>query len=169
MGFGQSNNNKEENNMIKNITIKSSKIVLSLVASTCIFTSVNASAGVYTDQLSKCLVESTSVKDRNQLVRWMFSAASKHHAVMEIVKVTPEMLEQSNKDMGELMNRLLTESCKTETAQALKFEGQATMEASFSVLGQVAGREMFSNPEVAAGMASLEQYIDSKAIEELMQ
>lgn len=142
------------------------KILAGLLATVCVFSS---NAGVYTDALSKCLVESTSVKDRNDLVRWMFSAASMHPAVKEIVNVTPEMLEKSNKRMGELMNNLLTVSCKKETGEALKFEGNSTMEASFAVLGQVAGREMFSNPDVAAGMASLEKYVDSEAIQKLSQ
>lgn len=128
-----------------------------------------AKAGAYTDQLSKCLVESTSVKDRAQLVRWMFSAAATHPAVQDLVNTTPEALEESNKNMGELLNRLLTISCQQEAKSALKYEGQATMEASFNVLGQVAGREMFSHPAVSAGMSALEKYIDSKAIQALTE
>lgn len=149
--------------------MKNGNLLLSIITTACIFTSVNSTAGVYTDELSKCLVESTSIKDRNQLVRWMFSAAAKHPAVKELVSVTPEILEQSNKNMGELMNRLLLDSCKKETKEALQFEGQSAMEASFSVLGEVAGREMFSNQAVVAGMASLNKYVDSKAIAKLIK
>lgn len=144
-------------------------LITSALFTLCFYNTTPATAGVYADQLSKCLVESTSVKDRNQLVRWMFSAAAKHPAVKDLVNVTPEVLEQSNKRMGELMNRLLTVMCKTEAKQALKFEGQSTMESSFNALGQVAGREMFSDPSVVEGMASLDKYIDTEAIEKLMQ
>ncbi|MBM7074092.1 hypothetical protein JQC92_18985 [Shewanella sp. 202IG2-18] len=127
------------------------------------------SAGPFTEQLSRCLVTSTSVGDRNDLVRWMFSAAAKHPAVKDLVNVTPEILENSNKKMGELMTRLLTVSCLKETKEALKYEGNATIEASFNALGQVAGKEMFSHPQVAEGMSNLEKYIDTETINKLIK
>ncbi len=69
--------------------------------------------------------------------------------------------------MGNLLMRLLTESCKKEAEKALEFEGDATMQASFQVLGQVAGRELFASPEVAEGMAGLEKYLDKDKLESL--
>ena len=33
---------------------------------------------------------------------------------------------------------------------ALQYEGASTLETSFMILGQVAGQELFSSPEVAA-------------------
>ncbi|MCH2056572.1 MAG: hypothetical protein MK214_08185 [Thalassotalea sp.] len=50
-------------------------ILATTIAAT--FTSFNSTAGVYTDDLSKYLVASTTVTDRNNLVRWMFAAAAK--------------------------------------------------------------------------------------------
>jgi hypothetical protein len=38
---------------------------------------------------------------------------------------------------------------------------------SFNVLGQVAGTELFSSPEVAKAMSGLEKYADSAKIEAL--
>lgn len=149
--------------------MKNGKILIGLMSVVCILKPIQAISGPYTDSLSKCLVESTTVKDRNQLVRWMFSAASKHPAVKELVDVTPEMLDKSNKNMGDLMNRLLLVTCKKETTQALKFEGNSTLEASFGVLGQVAGREMFSHPAVTEGLSSLSKYVDSDAVQKLNQ
>jgi hypothetical protein len=127
-----------------------------------------AFSGPYADQLARCLIESTTATDRQQLVRWMFSAASKHPAVQELVKVSDTALEDANKSMGILISRLLTDSCKSQTIAALKFEGNSTIESSFSVLGQVAGRELFSDPNVAQGMASIDKYIDSDAIQALI-
>jgi len=34
-------------------------------------------------------------------------------------------------------------------------------------LGQIAGKELFANPEVAAGMAHFEKYFDAKKLEYL--
>lgn len=128
---------------------------------------VAAFAGPYANELGKCLVESTSQRDRVDLVRWMFSAAALHPAVKPISTVSEEQLDDASRTTAALFMRLLTESCRSETEKALQFEGASTIETAFSVLGQVAGREMFSSPEVAAGLALLEQYVDSAELEAL--
>jgi len=126
-----------------------------------------ASAGVYTDELSKCLVESTSAEDRTALVKWVFTAASAHPAIRSLSTVTAEDLESANEVTGALFMKLLTESCKVQTQKAIRFEGPATIQLSFTVLGQVAGSELFSNPEVVKGMSGLEKHVDAKKIQEL--
>ena len=128
---------------------------------------VAAVAGPYANELGKCLVESTSQRDRVDLVRWMFSAAALHPAVKPISTVSEEQLDDASRTTAALFMRLLTESCRSETERALQFEGASTIETAFSVLGQVAGKEMFSSPEVAAGLALLEQYVDSAELEAL--
>ena len=124
-------------------------------------------AGVYTDELSKCLVESTSTADRTALVKWLFTAASAHPAIASLSSVTAADIDAANQVTGILFMKLLTESCKTQTQKALRFEGPATIQLSFTVLGQVAGAELFSNPVVAKNMAGLEKFVDSKKIEAL--
>lgn len=131
--------------------------------------SAAAVAGPYADELGKCLVESTSQRDRVDLVRWMFSAAALHPAVKPISSVTEEQLDDASRATAGLFMRLLTESCREETKAALQYEGTSTIETAFSVLGQVAGREMFSSPEVAAGLAVLEKYVDSEELEALAE
>jgi hypothetical protein len=121
-------------------------------------------AGPYTDALSKCLVDSTSKRDREDLVRWMFSAASLHPAVAPISVVSDEQLDSVNKVIADLVVRLLTETCRPETEEALLYEGKSTIEASFAVLGQVAGQELFSSVEVSAGLAGLEKHMDKEKL-----
>jgi hypothetical protein len=124
-------------------------------------------AGVYTDDLSKCLVESTSTDDRTALVKWIFTAASAHPAISSLSTATPADLDSANQVIGALFMKLLTESCKLQTQKALRFEGPATIQLSFTVLGQVAGAELFSDPAVTKGMAGLEKYIDSEKLDAL--
>lgn len=126
-----------------------------------------ARAGVYADDMARCLVEKTTPEDRVALVRWMFSAAAAHPAVAAIANVTPEQLDASNKAIAGLFTRLLTDSCREQTTKALKYEGPATLQLSFQVLGQVAGSELFSSPEVAQAMSGLEKYADNEKIEAL--
>lgn len=125
-------------------------------------------AGPDADALGRCLVESTSQRDRLNLVRWMFAAASLHPAVKEISSVSPEQLDASNKIIADLIVELLTESCRTETEAALQSEGTSTLETAFSVLGQVAGQELFASPEVSAGMAGLQEHLDAQKLQSLV-
>ena len=65
------------------------------------------------------------------------------------------------------MTTLLAERCKEQTKKAVKYEGPAAIQLGFQVLGQVAGSDLFSSPEVAKGMAGLEKYIDKQKLEML--
>lgn len=59
----------------------------------------------------------------------------------------------------------MTESCKAQTQQALKYEGAVALQVAFQLLGQVAARELFSDPAVAGGMADLEKHFDKQKLE----
>ena len=127
-----------------------------------------AEAGPYTDDLSKCMVQSTTANDRLGLVRWMFSAAATHPAVKSIVFVSEQQLDDANKTVAELFMKLLTVSCRQQTQRALKYEGIRALQSSGEVLGRIAGQELFSSPEVQAGMAGLDKYFDSEKLESLV-
>ena len=129
----------------------------------------SAFAGPYTNDLAKCLVESTSPGDRTDLVKWMFSAASAHPAVKSISNVSAKQLDKANKKTADLFMKLLTVSCRSETEKALKYEGKTTLQVSFQVLGQVAGKELFASPEVSAAMSGLERHLDEKRLQSLVQ
>ena len=126
-----------------------------------------AQAGPYSDDLAKCIVQATNTEDRALLVKWMFSAASLHPALRDISTVSSEQMDQANRSTGELFMRLLTESCREESKKAVKFEGPPALQASFTVLGQVAGMELFANPEVKAGLANFNRYFDEEKLKSL--
>jgi hypothetical protein len=124
-----------------------------------------ASAGIYGDDLGKCLVASTSAKDQTDLVRWLFSAAALHPDVASISAVAPAERTAMTEAVAELFQRLLTDSCRKEFAAAIQYEGAAVLESSFSVLGQVAMRSLMSHADVAKGLGELDAYIDKAALE----
>jgi hypothetical protein len=146
--------------------MKFGKTLLACVGTASIWTSM-AAAGPYSDDLAKCLVKSTTKEDRVSLIRWLFAAASRHPAVSSIAKVSAAQLDEANKTIGELTMKLLTDSCKAEAQKAIQYEGLATLQLSFQVLGQVAGQELFASPEVAAGMAGLQKYLDGNQLKAL--
>jgi hypothetical protein len=130
--------------------------------------SQSALAGPYSDEMAKCLVTSTSEADKNFLVKWMFAAAALHPAVKSISSVTDAQRNELNIKTAKLFERLLTESCKTQVQQAIKYEGQSTIESAFQVLGQVAARGLFSDPSVAGFIAQLGKHIDPKKMESVL-
>ena len=132
--------------------------VLTLVATA-------AHAGPFTDEMSKCLVRSTSEADKTLLIKWIFAAMATHPDVKSLSGVTPEMGEQLNKETGKLVMRLLTQSCKTETRQAVDFEGEDTFKASFGVLGQVAMQGLMANGEVSKYFSGFEKHLDAKELQ----
>lgn len=123
-----------------------------------------AYAGVYTDDLSKCLVSKTTPAQKSILVNWMFSAMARNPAVARFVSIPESERDAFDEDMAKLFESLLIDTCRSEAQAAVKNEGSQAIGAGFNVLGQVAGRELFANPEVASAMNDLDKYIDMTKI-----
>jgi len=124
-----------------------------------------AHAGLYSDDMAKCLVASTSQEDKVALVRWVFATAALHPKVASFVNVSAAQREKLNRDMGALVEKLLTETCRKQTQDAVKYEGALAVQQSFNVLGQVAMMELMSDKAVSEGVDAFAQYIDKKKLE----
>lgn len=145
---------------------RKSIVIITFVALAGVF-SASANAGVYGDDMAKCLVRSTTSHDRSELVKWIFAAAASNPEVKSMVSVTERQRTKLNKSIARLFERLLTDSCRKETQAAYKYEGKGTISSSFNLLGQVAGRELFSDPNVSKSVSGLTQYIDKKKMDDL--
>lgn len=128
-----------------------------------------AFSGEYTDNLSDCLLTATTEEDQLSLVKWMFTSMALHPAVQEIADVSLSDRERANREMAELIVELLSRRCYSETRLALQNEGSLALQTSFSVLGQVAATNLFSDPNVAAGLASLETYVSAEDLENRLE
>ena len=122
-------------------------------------------AGEYTDELSACLLGTTSEENKHSLVKWRFTAMALYPAVEEIAGVSRPAREHANREMAQLIIKLLSRACFNDTRLALKNEGSTALQTSFAALGQVAATNLLSDPNVAAGLASLETYIGAEDLE----
>ena len=120
----------------------------------------NASAGIYTDDLSRCLVKSSTATDRLSFVRWIFSAMTAAETVKAMSTVTPEERENASRETVTLMERLVLVDCRTETAMAIQYEGEAAIGTAFETLGKVAVTDLMGDPAVNAEMERLQTYMD---------
>lgn len=119
-----------------------------------------AVAGVFTDDLSKCLVSKSTDADKLMLARWIFSAISANNAIKDLTTVTPEQREASHKKAAALLDKLLTSDCRAEAVQAAKYEGAEAVGTSFGTLGEVAMKSLLNNSAVNHEMESAEKYFD---------
>jgi len=126
-------------------------------------------AGVYGDDLSKCLVSSTTDADKALLMKWIFSAIALNKEVSPYVNMPTDVRDKINVDAAGLYMRLLTDSCKSQAHQAFKYEGQAAIGSAFQLLGQVASQGIFGDPAVAAGMTDLTKHFDEKKLNQVLE
>ena len=134
-----------------------------------LFAAVPLSAGPYGDSLGKCLVSSTTSAQKTTLVRWMFSMMALHPEVKDSAAISAEERTAMSKNTALLFQNLLTESCRSQALEAFKYEGPGTIEASFSLLGQVAARELFAHPSVAEGIAEFAKFVDQEKMKDLVE
>lgn len=119
-----------------------------------------AAADIYADDLTRCLVRSTKVEDRVAFTRWMFAAMSANPAVADMSTVTPAQRTEANRQSALLIQRLLLDDCRSEAINALKYEGEATLQVAFETVGRVAMGDLMSHPDVAAQINGLNAFMD---------
>ena len=145
--------------------MKKSVALICAVCSVIAVSATDASAGPYADDMAKCLVRSTTPSEKNALVKWIFAAAALHPEVKGISAVTEAQREELSKSTGKLVERLLGESCRAETQDALKYEGPQVFQSAFTVLGQVASVGLFTDPSVSGYMSDFLKYVDKAKVE----
>lgn len=139
---------------------------LALLACTSTFCP-SARAGIYGDDLSKCLVKNTSAADKSALVQWMFFAMALNSNVASLTAIPESRRIEVDKSMASLLERLLADSCATETQAAVKYEGSNAIGESFKLLGQVATQEMMTDPAVAQGIGNFAKYLNKDRLEKV--
>ena len=127
-----------------------------------------AVAGVYSDDLGRCFVDSTSSDDRIELIRWMAFGFSSHPDLRPTVSVDEGARASTDRYVGELFTSLLVERCRAEAVEAVRYEGPLAIQASFQVLGQVASGDLMTNPEVQGSMMGFMGHADNAAIQSLL-
>ncbi|MBW8848788.1 MAG: hypothetical protein JF607_27990 [Burkholderiales bacterium] len=121
---------------------------------------MSAHAGPKADALAACLGDNTTGKDRKDLARWMFVAMAAHPEIKELSKASEAARDEADQIMGRLVTTLLAERCPAQTREVMQQEGTAGMFNAFRVLGELAMKELMSNPEVSKSLGSYERYLD---------
>jgi hypothetical protein len=119
-----------------------------------------AAAGIYADDLTRCLVSATSTEDRQGFVRWMFAAMAVHPNVAGMSNVTDEQRNDAQRETAAMLQRLVLTDCRSEATNAMRYEGEIVLQQSFEMVGRVAMQDMMSNPAVSAEFDRLGEFLD---------
>lgn len=126
-----------------------------------------ASAGPFIDKLAICLVKSATDADKTVLMRWIFSAMASHPNVGDLGNISNAQGDKHNKEVADLFTTLVTDRCRVETKDAVKYEGENAISASFEVLGKVAMQGLMEDPAVSKYMGGVDANLDVKKLEEV--
>ncbi len=126
-----------------------------------------ARAGVYSNDLGKCLVAKSSDGDKAALVRWIFISISSTPAISDLVRISDQQRTENSKAVGALLGRLLTVDCRKEAVLGLKYETNSAIETSFGILGEASMSNLMTGPSVIAGLSAPMKYLDTKALDGL--
>jgi hypothetical protein len=141
--------------------------LIGALAATLLCASELAAAGPFADDMARCMVSSTSAEDRTVFVKWIFSIITLHPDLTAMSTVTAKQREDISRKAGAMLERLLLDSCRSQTQQAIQNEGPETIKYAFQVLGQVASRGLLSEPHVLAGAKDLGKYVDEERLKAL--
>ncbi len=119
-----------------------------------------ASAGPTVDQLSDCLVKSTTATDKTAVLQWTFVALSVHPDLKTYSNVTDEQRTQLDKKLAQTLQRILVEQCSAQAKAVIQAEGLQAVGDSFQELGSITGEEILKNPEVKQQLKGVVRYLD---------
>ena len=125
-----------------------------------------------TDSVAKagvCLTDHTTGRDRKELVKWMFLAMSKHPEIKALSASNSDDDARSNKIVGALFTRLMSEDCADEISQMLAEHGPGSISKAFEMLGAMAMSELMTDAQVSAAFGELNKYTDQAKISAAIQ
>src|SRR5690554_2128115 len=107
-----------------------------------------STAGPTVDQLSQCLVKSTTAADKTTVLQWTFSALAAHPDLKQYSNVSDAQKTQLDKNLAQVLQRILVEQCSAQTKAVIQAEGMQAVGESFQELGSITGDEILKKPEI---------------------
>lgn len=140
---------------------KVSRVACAIVIALGVFGATQtATAGPTVDQLSQCLVKSTTATDKSAVLQWTFVALSTHPDLKSFSNVTEDQKTQLDQKFAQVLQRILVDQCAEQTKAVIKAEGMQAVGDSFQQLGRTTGDEILKNPEVKQQLKGVIRYLD---------
>lgn len=147
---------------MKKILLTASIFVTSLLPS-------YVSASHEAQQLAVCLTNSLNGKERKNLAKWIYLGMSTHSIIKPFSNVTEQDIDETNRYVGALVTRLLTEDCPKQAKVAIEVGGQEAMENAFGIVGEVAMQELMTEPSVGNALGAFDKYLNQDKFDKAFQ
>jgi len=121
-----------------------------------IMTQANQSA----NNLGICLTDSMNGKERKNLAKWIYLGMSAHSMIKPYSNISTKDIDDSNKYVGTLITRLMTEDCPKQASIAFEEGGSSAFEFAFGIVGKVAMQELMTESSVSQSLGAFEKYLD---------
>lgn len=131
-----------------------------LISATLLSATQVAIAGPTVNQLSDCLMKSTTVTDKTTVLQWTFVALGNHPDLKAFSNVTASQKEALDKNLATVLQRILVEQCSAQTKAVIQAEGLQAVGDSFQALGKTTGEEILKNPEINNQLKGVLRYVD---------
>lgn len=119
--------------------------------------------------LGVCLTDSLTGKERKKLAKWIYFGLSTHSTIKPFSTVSQKDMEESDKYVGALITRLLTEDCPAQSKAAYEKGGSGAFEYAFGIVGQVAMQEIMAESNVSNALQSFEKYLDQEKFNQVFK
>ena len=144
------------------------RLAAPLVCAALLIVAQPALASPQGDALAQCLIRTTTPADKVGLIQWIFSTMSLNPQVKPLASISADNRTRINRDTAALFQQLLTKRCVKEAREAIQRDGKSAVSQAFNQLGQMAARDIFSDPEVMRGMSEFTGFIDNRAMEQAL-
>ena len=156
--------------MVKYIEGRTMKnILLTLLLSALAMLPSYTFASQEAQQLAVCLTDSLNGKERKNLAKWIYLGMSTHSIIKPFSNVTEQDIDDTNRYVGALVTRLLTEDCPKQAKAAIDVGGQGAMENAFRLVGEVAMQELMTEPSVGNALGAFDKYLDQEKFDKAFQ
>jgi len=142
------------------VLISLSKFRGLFIGATLLGASQIALAGPKVDQLSNCLMKSTTATDKTVVLQWTFVALGNHPDLKVFSNVTATQKEALDKNLATVLQRILVEQCSAQTKAVIQTEGLQAVGDSFQELGSITGEEILKTPEIKQQLNGVLKYVD---------
>ncbi|WP_440053439.1 hypothetical protein ACSLBF_10950 [Pseudoalteromonas sp. T1lg65] len=128
-----------------------------------LFSYSSATANTPTQQLGSCLVDSLNGKERKNLAKWIYFGMGAHPEIKDFMSASANTINESDKYVGKLITKILTEDCPKELVAAHQADPLAIQKA-FELVGQAAMQELMSNQETMQALSNYATYVDQEKL-----
>ena len=111
-------------------------------------------------QLSQCLVAASDAADKTVVLQWTFAALAQHPDLKAMSSVTTSQKEQLDKNLAQVLQRILVEQCSAQTKALIQSDGLEAVGESFQQLGIITGNEILNTPELKQQLQQVLKHVD---------